>query len=476
MKNIFQLTLAAILGGMISLFAFKYFENSQVDEGPVAVSKTENYQNVSFASNSMASAPNVDFTSASAKAMPAVVHISSTVTRIQRNPFDELFSPFFNAQPRSQQYKSTGSGVITNPNGYIVTNNHVIDGAESIEVTLHDNRVIEATIVGVDESTDLALLKIDLKNLPSLSLGNSEEVLVGEWVLAVGNPFSLNSTVTAGIVSAKARNINILKSKSSIESFIQTDAAVNPGNSGGALVNTRGELIGINTAIASPTGTYAGYAFAVPSNIVNKVVTDLIEFGRVQRGYLGIVMKNVEADLAKSEGLSELKGVFIRSLYKEGSGAKAGLQPKDVITKVNDRPIATIAEYMEQMGYHRPGDKVTVEILRKDKRLNIEAELSNEEGNTLLISLEDKKLMEALGMDLEPVEGKGIKVSALYTGAIASQTDLHEGFVITEVNGIKVENREDLLDILKRENDSIIYMKGIYENYPGKFQYKFKMQ
>ena len=309
----------------------------------------------------------LDFTKAAEISMNAVVHIkSSRVQEFQQqyNPFKEFFGDDFffgpHRAPRNQQPQlqiGTGSGVILRSNGYIVTNFHVVQGADDIEVSLHDNRTFKATVTGTDPTTDLAVLKIEESNLPYLQIQNSDHVKVGEWVLAVGNPFNLNSTVTAGIVSAKARNINIIKGKSAIESFIQTDAAVNPGNSGGALVDLGGNLIGINTAIASPTGAYSGYAFAVPSNIVNKVVQDLIDYGTVQRGFLGVLIRNVDQKLAQSEGLNINHGVFIDEVLEESSAEDAGIKKGDVILQINQKETNTVPALQEIIGRLRPGDK-----------------------------------------------------------------------------------------------------------------------
>ncbi|KAB2821325.1 MAG: trypsin-like serine protease, partial [Paludibacter sp.] len=304
-----------------------------------------------------------DFTVAAELTVNAVVHVKvkSEVQVSQFGGRDQLFEYFFGPQFRQQQpqiREGAGSGVIISEDGYIVTNNHVIDKSKEIEVVLNDKRTYSATVVGADPNTDIALLKIDEKNLPYIIFGNSDSLKVGEWVLAVGNPFNLTSTVTAGIVSAKARNINILNSAMPIESFIQTDAAVNPGNSGGALVNQRGELVGINTAIASRTGSYAGYSFAVPTTIVRKVVDDLKEFGEVQRALLGVVITTVTADVAQDYNLGKIEGVYVDNVSDNGAAKEAGIRSGDVIIAVGNKKVNTNAELQEAVSQYRPGDDV----------------------------------------------------------------------------------------------------------------------
>ena len=316
----------------------------------------------------------LDFTAVAEQVMDAVVHIKSTQVVAQASPgprgyrqlpdpFGDLFGDFFRPHFRFEgphpqipnPSVGTGSGVIINSEGYIVTNNHVIAGASDIEVTLHDNRTYKAKVIGTDPSTDLALIQIKEKNLPTLPLVNSDDVRVGEWVLAVGNPLNLNSTVTAGIVSAKSRNINILQDQYAIESFIQTDAAINPGNSGGALVNLQGGLIGINTAIASPTGAYAGYGFAVPSNLVSKVVEDLLKHGVVQRGYLGVSIRGVDGSLAREKDLVVTRGVYVDSVMDKSAADEAGIKAGDVIKEINGYSVTTAPQLLEIIGRYRPG-------------------------------------------------------------------------------------------------------------------------
>jgi len=328
-----------------------------------------------------------DFTTAAEKTVHGVVHIRSEFSG-RTGGYDDFFAPFrdFFGNPYGgdNTYSGFGSGVIISNDGYIVTNNHVVDGAGNVNVTLNDNREFEATIVGTDPTTDLALLKIDAENTPFITFGNSDVVKIGEWVLAVGNPFNLTSTVTAGIVSAKARNINILGTAGAIESFIQTDAAVNMGNSGGALVNMNGELIGINAAIASNTGSYAGYSFAVPVNIVKKVVDDLLNFGVVQRAFMGVTIREVDSKLVKEKDLDMANGVYIESVSDNGGAKESGIREGDVIVSVDNFPVKTNSELLEIIGQHNPGDIVAVKVHRNGQDQDFRVELRNEAGNTAI--------------------------------------------------------------------------------------------
>jgi Do/DeqQ family serine protease len=309
----------------------------------------------------------------------AVVHVK-TKYNVYGKQYVDPFYQFFFGRPQQQpmqQAQATGSGVILSEDGYIVTNNHVIQQANEIEVVLNDKRAFTAELIGTDPNTDIALLKIDAKGLPTLEMGNSDDLKVGEWVLAVGNPFNLTSTVTAGIVSAKARNINILDAEMKIESFIQTDAAVNPGNSGGALVNTRGELVGINTAIASQTGSYAGYAFAVPTSIVQKVVADLRQFGSVQRALLGIRMLDITSEVQQYYRLNTLEGVYIAEVVSGGAAEKGGVEEGDVITAVDGLKVNSSSELQEKIARKNPGDEVTLTVLRDNKRIDLRVTLTS---------------------------------------------------------------------------------------------------
>jgi len=443
----------------------------------------------------------VDFTKTAEKVVDAVVHIKSSIVtqkgymqqyRQLPDPFgnDDFFRFFFGEpkqMPRQRPKNmpnvqvATGSGVIINENGYIVTNNHVIADAKDIEVTLHDNRTYKAKVIGTDPTTDLALLQIKEKNLPYLPFENSDDVKVGEWVLAVGNPFSLNSTVTAGIVSAKARNININHEQYAVESFIQTDAAINPGNSGGALVNLNGGLIGINTAIASPTGAYAGYGFAIPSNIVNKVVEDLLKYGVVQRGVLGVMIRNVDGNLAKEKDLKVTEGAYVDSLLENSAAGKYGIKKGDVIIAINGEKTLSSAKVQELIAQHRPGDKVKVTVNRKGEEKTIEVVLNNREGRTALLKRENKEILSILGADMQDVDKEtarkldikgGVKITKIYAGKLRQQTQIREGFIITKVDGKEVKSVKELTEILKDKKGGVM-LEGVYEDIPGTYYYAF---
>ncbi len=434
----------------------------------------------------------LDFTRVAEMTMQAVVHVKST--SVQRNakmrdPFEDFFgSPFdrYFRMPDLQPSVGTGSGVIISSDGYIVTNNHVIANADDIEVTLYDNRTYKATIVGTDPTTDLALLQIKEKDLPTIPFANSDEVRVGEWVLAVGNPFNLTSTVTAGIVSAKARNINILREQFAVESFIQTDAAINPGNSGGALVNLDGGLIGINTAIASNTGTYAGYGFAVPSNIVSKVVEDLIQYGAVQRGVLGVMIRNVDGNLAREKGLDITQGAYVDSLLENSAAGVAGIKPGDVIVSINETPVTNSSSLQELIARHRPGDVVKVKVNRKGTIKTFDVRLTSRSGKTTMASKNggaEADVLDILGVDLEPVDKKtsqqlgiagGLRVKSIYEGKISRNTSMREGFIITHLDGKPVTSVDEFVRALSGRKGGIL-LEGVYENKPGTHYYAFGM-
>lgn len=414
----------------------------------------------------------VDFVEAANQTIPAVVHVKTTYPSQRGNPMMDPFGFFWGPAPQrnAPQQQSSGSGVIISDDGYIVTNHHVIEDADAVQVTLDDKRTFSAKVIGKDPSTDLALLKIDAKDLPFAAYGNSDNVKVGEWVLAVGNPFNLTSTVTAGIVSAKARNIHILPDQRfPIESFIQTDAAVNPGNSGGALVNTRGELIAINAAIASTTGSYAGYAFAIPVNIVKKVVDDLLEYGNVQRGFIGVSIRDIDADFARENELPVLDGVYVNGLTDGGAASSAGIKTGDIITRINDVPVRTSPELQEQVGRYRPGDKIDVTYLRDKKERETVVTLRNFEGNTSVIKANE--VSTTLGATLEPVNdnvrkklgiNKGVVVKELNSGKLRS-AGIREGFIITAIDNKEVASSSDVMNYLQEKKGGVL-IEGVYPN------------
>lgn len=445
----------------------------------------------------------INFRNAAKTAMPGVVNIKSTFkSRVpdydykdQDNlpdPFKYFFkdNPFFREfkfqDPRFPQGNSepiigSASGVILTNDGYIATNNHVIKGADEINITLFDGRSYPAKIIGTDPLTDLALLKIEEKNLSFIQFGDSDITEVGDWVVAVGNPFNLASTVTAGIVSAKARNINILKEQGAIESFIQTDAAVNPGNSGGALVNLEGKLIGINTAIATPTGVYAGYAFAIPVDIVKKVINDLLNFGSVQRGTLGMSIRDLNSSLAKEININRANGVYVDSVMVNGAAKEAGIRAKDVIISIDNIETATASKLQEIVSRKRPGDPVKIKLIRNSKD---EKELTvTLKKYTLQTPTINTNLLKELGVELTEINKEdqkkynvmnGLKITKLYDGKLKRLTDIQPGFVITSVNRKPISTVKSFLEAVQDQEGGIM-IEGKYAGDPTFYYYAFGM-
>ena len=472
MKKILSIFLFATLGGGAALF-INYlilkptaFENSSKQQSPIRLADLTS------------SAGTIDFRAAAEQTVHAVVHIKTKFTSQQTyyDPFQGFFGGGSGMQIVPKEQESSGSGVIISNDGYIVTNFHVVQNAEKIEVTLNDKRTYEAELVGTDPNTDLAVLRVQEKGLPFIAYGNSDDVKVGEWVLAVGNPFNLTSTVTAGIVSAKARNINIISGNGSgsgaVESFIQTDAAVNPGNSGGALVNTLGQLVGINSAIATSTGSFSGYSFAIPVNLVRKVVVDLVEFGTVQRGYLGVNIKDVDAQLVKEQKLDKLNGVYVVGVLADGAAASAGLDGGDVIVKVGEIFVNNVSELQEQVNNFRPGDKVVVTYVRDSKEKIVNVILKNKNNGAELLKKEDKSMdVESLGAVFETIApedmkrlniSNGLRVSKLGSGKLRN-SGIREGFIITSVDKNKVSSPDELKKILDNKKGGIL-IEGLYPN------------
>ena len=426
-----------------------------------------------------------DFVDAAENSVDAVVHIMTKVVR-QSNTYDDFFGAFlgqiygYPGQTRSNTMVAYGSGVVLTPDGYIVTNNHVVEGADEVEVTFNNKVKKAATIVGTDPTTDLALIKVDGSDLHFLTFGDSDNVRIGEWVLAVGNPFNLTSTVTAGIVSAKARNLSILGEGTSVESFIQTDAAVNPGNSGGALVNTKGELIGINAAIASHTGAYEGYSFAIPSNIVRKVVDDLLLYGETQRGYLGISYAELTAELAEKEGLEDIEGVYVAEVSEEGAAKLAGMKAGDIITAINGKKVNTGTQLIENIRQYRPGDKVDVEVNRNGTHHHFDVTLLNEAGNVDVVKKGEVFFNSAFGLMLQPVNQNdmsrlniknGLKIVEIRQGRFMN-SGVPVNFVITKVNGYAVNSKKDLENALNNSRSRTTTIEGVYPNgMMGSFYY-----
>ena len=430
----------------------------------------------------------VDLTYAAEKALPAVVHIkfvqnSKTQTvNVQTNPFDDFFGDFFGfgqgqggtqrRQIQTPKKEATGSGVIISPDGYIVTNNHVVNGADELTVTLNDNREYSARIIGTDPTTDLALIKVNGKNLPTLSIGDSDKLKVGEWVIAVGNPFNLTSTVTAGIVSAKARSLYA----NGVESFIQTDAAINAGNSGGALVNAQGELVGVNAMLYSRTGSYSGYGFAIPTAIMNKVVDDLKKYGTVQRAVLGIKGTdalnyiNMQKEQGKEVNLGTNDGIYVDEVEENGAGAAAGLQKGDVIIAIDGKEVTKMAELQEAIAKKRPGDKITVTYLHNKQKNTKTVVLKNAQGNTKVVKTAD---LDVLGGTFTPIsEGKkqqldinfGLEVLKVNSGALKN-AGINQGFIIQYANDMPIKSIDNLQEAVKKASvgkDPVLYIKGMW--------------
>lgn len=490
--------LIALLTSVATIVMYKIvgFDRNQVVFQEVSP-KSSNDNLAKLAKTEKLSKANVpfDFVEAASKVTPMVVHIIATQDNSARNnsksreEMPDLFREFFGDDLRQfrgpQKSQGSGSGVIISADGYIVTNNHVIENAGEVEVILNDKRSYKAEIVGTAPTTDLAVIKIKEKGLPAIVMGNSDEVKVGEWVLAVGNPFNLESTVTAGIVSAKARSIDILRQRGNdaVESFIQTDAAVNPGNSGGALVNTNGELVGINTAIATPTGTYAGYSFAVPVNIVKKIIRDLIEYGTIQRGYLGVNIVQMNGKLAEEKGLKNIsEGVYVDKVNENSAAKDAGVKEGDVIIGLDGKRIKSSPELLEEIARRRPGDKVKLEILRNGVNKNIEVFLKNKDGNEKAVIKQSGELMKTLGAELENLNTAelkelklkgGVKVSRIIGGKLL-RSGMSEGFIITHVNDDPVKSVDDFLQKMEKMKGRVM-LSGRYPDDEGEYSYGFMM-
>lgn len=472
MKKIIVLFFAAVFGGVVSVGIYKVSEREdalQTTQWPTTQNQQAQPQ-ASFVGGYSAPQNVPDFTEAAEKTVHAVVHIKTELRR-RNSIYDDFFSEFFGRpyHQYSQPVIATGSGVIITDDGYIVTNNHVVQNAEHLEVTLNDKRSYEAKIVGADPATDLALIKIDEKNLPFLTYGNSDDVKVGEWVLAVGNPFNLTSTVTAGIVSAKARNINILGSNTAIESFIQTDAPINPGNSGGALVNTNGELIGINAAIASNTGSYTGYSFAIPVNIVKKVVNDFINYGEIQRAYIGVTIRDIDAEFAQEENLDDLEGVYVVSVVDNSSAEDADIRPADIILEIDGVKINSATRLIESVAQHNPGNRISVIVKRDGKILRKDVLLKNRQNNFDVVTAEDAEVFDLLGASFEIPSDEtksklginyGMQIVELRRGMLMNK-GVREGFIITEIDKSPIRSLEDIKNIIKDKRGGVL-IEGVY--------------
>lgn len=463
-KQIFISFLIAIVGGIVAVFAYSIFFNNGTKiitatvKQPIGFAKLKNDPNTEA----------VELTYAAEKSIHAVVNVKTQSEReAYRNPILEFF--YGDSYREPEPVVGFGSGVIISNEGYIVTNNHVVDNSDNVFVTLNDKREFEAEVIGSDPSTDIALIKIDASDLPFIPYGNSDILKVGEWVLAVGNPFTITSTVTAGIVSAKGKNLGIIQDRYRIESFIQTDAAVNRGNSGGALVNTKGELVGINTAIISPSGGYVGISFAIPVSIVKKVVADLIEFGVVQRAILGVSIQEVNAELAKQKGIDILEGVYVSEVRANGAAKDAGIMAGDIILEVNGVKVNSPSALTEQINRYRPGNKVTVILKRKGKMKQFEVTLRNLQGDTKIVkSGSYDSILGAKLTDIDEDDKKklglkyGVKIAELRSGKLRAE-GVREGFIITQINNKPVYSVEELGRIINNSKGGV-YIEGVYPN------------
>lgn len=482
MKTLGKTILAGITGGIMVALAMTISNSFDSNKNTTSseITKILDQEIVSEPTQTVgirtSSSPELamDFTYAAEVTLNAVVHVTNEFTQdFRRDPFYEFF---YGPGEGNRKQQATGSGVIISEDGYIVTNNHVIDDADNIQITLDNDKSYKANLVGADPSTDIALLKIEETGLPFISFGNSDNVRIGEWVLAVGNPFNLNSTVTAGIVSAKARDIDLLQYDENkeifpLESFIQTDAAVNPGNSGGALVNVRGELIGINTAIASRTGSYSGYSFAVPADIVKKVTDDLLKFGLVQRAFIGVALADISQEIANEKELNNTDGVLVTGLITDGAAADAGVQEGDVITKIGSLSINSVPALQEQVGKFRPGDKISLTIKRGNAEKLIHITLRNKEGKTKMMDKVEINKLTALGATFKKINAEdmrllkiknGVKVATIGPGKLRS-AGIKEGIIITKVDQKPISNPEELVNLLNSKKGGIL-IEGITAN------------
>ena len=477
MTNYLGLVGAAFLGGVMSISVVTHLDDDddQINYSEKHAPIQENVVQTNY--STPVSGGMIDLSLAAEETVQEVVHVKVTQEGEEMIQYDPM-EYFFHGRAQGRKYKApdkqgSGSGVVIREDGYIVTNNHVVEGADKIEVVFNNNESYSAEIVGLDPSTDLALLKIEAENLKSIKVGDSDDLKLGEWVLAVGNPYNLNSTVTAGIVSAKARSINILQNTNGtppLEAFIQTDAAVNPGNSGGALVNAKGELIGINSAIKSPTGSYSGYSFAIPVNIMKKVVTDIIDYGVVQRAFIGVSIRNLNAELVTKEELDVTEGVYIAGLSENGAANDAGIEKGDVVTSVNEVEVKSVAELQSQIGRYTPGDKVKVGVNRDGNEKSFEVELRNSDGNTEKVELEENSLLELGASFVEIPEeiqeelgiSEGVMVENIGAGKM-KKSGMQNGFIITHVDNQLVKSKEELKSALKGKSGGVL-LGGIYPN------------
>lgn len=481
----------------------KYMKNNSMYAGQPSTTLPSNYKLAGYNENGLPPGSAIDFTQPSAAALPTVVHIktktnakqvSNNLPRTRQNPFsdffnDDLFNQFFGGPSYIPEQRASGSGVIISEDGYIVTNNHVVENADEITVTLNSKKTFKAKVIGTDPAYDLAVIKIDAAALPFLLYGNSDNIKVGEWVLAIGYPLNLETTVTAGIVSAKARSLGLnkgTKNNSPVESFIQTDAAVNQGNSGGALINTNGQLIGINSAIASPTGYYSGYSYAIPVNIVKKVVDDLIKYGNVQRGFLGVSTVNTN-DITEAQK-EQLKlsytgeGLVITDVAGSSAAQDAGLKKGDIIKSVNGTAVTVPSELQELVTRYKPGDKINVLYSRNGKDATVSATLKNKMGTFDIVKV-DNAALSKLGAEFITLDAKkareygvsgGVIVKKITDGALKDQTRMRDGFIILKINDTDVKSKEELSKVIGESKS--VTVSGFYPGYDALYDYPVSLE
>lgn len=504
MKQVFFTVAISAVTALGVMFGYTKFQQRNNYAGQTAGVVPSNYKLAGmFDNNGSPTAP--DFTQSAQAALPTVVHIKTKTnakqisnnlpkSQQQKSPFsdffnDDIFDQFFGGRGNGYvpEQKASGSGVIISDDGYIVTNNHVVENADEVTVTLNNKKSYTAKVVGRDPAYDLAVIKIDATGLPFLLYGNSDDVKIGQWVLAIGYPLNLETTVTAGIVSAKSRSLGLNKStkaNSAVESFIQTDAAVNMGNSGGALINTNGQLIGINSAIASPTGYYSGYSYAIPVNIVKKVVDDMIKYGTVQRAYLGVTYASdaISDEQKKEEGIKDGNGVYVTGIAKGGAAEAAGIKKGDFITKINGVGVYSSAEMVEQVTRYKPSDKITITYERDGKEFTTNATLKNSAGNFDIVK-EDNSVVSKLGADLVKLDIKkakeyglagGVVVKKINEGAFNDQTRMRDGFIIIKINDTDVKSVDDLKKIIGDAKSFTI--SGFYPGSDGIFDYPITLE
>ncbi|MBO8477511.1 MAG: Do family serine endopeptidase [Bacteroidetes bacterium] len=460
-KGIIMVLLSALVGGIT---AYAVVKTAEPEGNKVIVSN----DGAAYRTVNLAQTDYPDFTYAAESAVDAVVYVKVTAVDVRRSAPSSIFDFFFGYEgtPEKRERVGSGSGVIIRPDGYIVTNNHVVEGASKIEVTLNNNKSYEATLIGTDPATDVALIKIEAQGLPVVPFGDSDNLRLGEWVLAIGSPYDLRSTITAGIVSAKGRSMPNYKEEFKIESFIQTDAAVNPGNSGGALVNKAGELVGVNTAIISQTGSYTGYSFAIPSNIVKKICSDLIDYGSVKRALLGVTMTPVTDEIAKDLKLSSVQGVYIKEVLKGSAADEAGIREGDVLVAIDSMKVVNASDVQAKVNNFYPGDKALMTVVRDGKEKTVEVTFKgtaaengtvDEEGG---VAFYGARLKEAPQEDLDRLGIKhGVEIVSVGPGKIMD-AGVSDGFIILYVNDQPVSKPQDVLDIVKKQKRSV-FIEGV---------------